>query len=153
MLIKVSLNMTILSEMGSRELIVEERIKILLTGEDKTQLWDLREILSLCEYDVEIASDGDGVIALSSQFEPDLIILNFDADHRKADGYYTCKMLRSLYICPIVAITENGDEAEKLKYMSWSLDRVIEKPNSAEMLLAEIHSSLRLWLVFKRSLE
>lgn len=130
---------------------MEERIKILLTGEDKNQLGDLREILSLRDYDVETADNGKGLIPLTTQFEPDLIILNFDDDLRRKDGYNTCMILRSVCICPIVAITEDGDEAVKLKYLSWSVDRVIEKPYSAEMLLAEIHSSLRLWLVFKGS--
>lgn len=119
--------------------------KLLLIGEDKGYLFPLGEKLTSNAYEVQIANEGKAAVDVFEEFKPDLILLDLDFNTILDEGFKTCMILRRITNCPMIVLSENHDELEKIKYLNLCADRYIEKPCDDQLLLAVIRSVIRLW--------
>ena len=119
--------------------------KLLLIGENEDYLYALSEKLTSQSYAVKVANDGRVAVAATEEINPDLIILDLDFTRAMDEGFKTCMILRAITDCPMIVLSENDDELEKIKYLNLCADRFIEKPCDDRLLFAIVRSVIRLW--------
>jgi two-component system OmpR family response regulator len=115
--------------------------KILVVDDDQ----DIRELLAQYltknSFDVITAEDG---IEMDSQLDismPDLIIL--DIMLPGDDGFTLCQRIRRTSNVPIIMLTANSDEMDRVLGLEIGADDYIAKPFSPRELLARIKALLR----------
>ena len=126
--------------------------QVLVVDDDQ----DIRELLAQYltknSFDVITAEDG---IKMDSQLEvhqPDLIIL--DIMLPGDDGFTLCQRIRQTSNVPIIMLTANSDEMDRVLGLELGADDYIAKPFSPRELLARIKALLRRsQLVVKQSIE
>jgi len=119
--------------------------KLLLISEDLDYLRTLEEALTSQTYAVKIANDGQEAVNVAAEYKPELILVDLDFKARD-EGFKTCMILRRITDSPMIVMSGNHDELEKIKYLNLCADRFIDKPCRPDILLSTIHSLLRLWL-------
>lgn len=115
--------------------------KVLVVDDDQ----DIRELLAQYlnknSFDVITAEDG---IEMDSQLgchQPDLIIL--DVMLPGDDGFTLCQRIRQTSDVPIIMLTANSDEMDRVLGLEIGADDYIAKPFSPRELLARIKALLR----------
>lgn len=115
--------------------------QVLVVDDDQ----DIRELLAQYltknSFDVITAEDG---IAMDSQLDihqPDLIIL--DIMLPGDDGFTLCQQIRKTSNVPIIMLTANSDEMDRVLGLEIGADDYIAKPFSPRELLARIKALLR----------
>ena len=117
--------------------------KKLLVIEDEKAIADLiiqRFKISL--YDVDVATDGRGALALLSANQYDLATVDIMLPH--VDGLTLCKKFRELSPQTFLILLSALDEEDtKLKGYAYGADDYIIKPFSTKELLAKVESHFR----------
>jgi len=115
--------------------------QVLVVDDDQ----DIRELLAQYltknSFDVITAEDG---IEMDKQLElhqPDLIIL--DVMMPGDDGFTLCQRIRKTSNVPIIMLTANSDEMDRVLGLEIGADDYIAKPFSPRELLARIKALLR----------
>lgn len=115
--------------------------KILIVEDDA----DIQELLENhlrgTGYSVFSASDGVEALALFSQHEFDLVLL--DIMLPKIDGYGVCELIRKQSQVPVVMLTALDSEADQIKGLDLQIDDYITKPFSMPILKRKIAAILR----------
>lgn len=118
--------------------------KILLV-EDNLMLQDiLSERLSIRDYDVIIASDGQSGVNQASQEQPDLIIM--DMSLPVIDGWEASRRLKqqsSTQHIPIIALTAHALSGDREKSLGAGCDEFETKPVNFSRLLTKIEALLQ----------
>jgi DNA-binding response OmpR family regulator len=92
-------------------------------------------------YEVEIAGDGPGGVALCDRFGPDLVVL--DLMLPGLDGIEVCKQIQRERPTPVLMLTARDSETDMLVGLAVGADDYMTKPFSARELVARVHALLR----------
>ncbi len=123
--------------MEGRELLK----RILAVDDDPTIRAMLRDYLSKQEYEVVAASEGRAMNRLLETDQFDLVIL--DVKMPGEDGFVLARELRSRSDLPIIMLTGQGDEVDRILGLELGADDYLTKPFSPRELLARIRAVLR----------
>jgi len=95
-------------------------------------------------YEVDVAQDGRGALAVVRDTPPDLIVL--DLMLPGMDGLVVCQTLRAnpaTAAIPIIMLTARGEEAERIAGLELGADDYVTKPFSPRELTARVSALLR----------
>lgn len=92
-------------------------------------------------YTVETATDGQMAIDLAAHWRPDVIVL--DVGLPKITGLDVCRTIRSWSNVPIIILSVQDSDAEKIALLDAGADDYLTKPFSVGELLARIRVALR----------
>ena len=118
--------------MNKRALIVEDDVNI-------AEL--LMLYLEKDGFDVSIAHDGGKGIAMFSELNPDLVLL--DVMMPVMDGIQVCREIRKSSSVPIIMLTAKGETSDKVTGLDSGADDYVTKPFEVKELLARIHAVMR----------
>lgn len=113
--------------------------KVLVIEDDQALSLTLRNVLSVHQYDVEVANTGAEGIQKAYEFSPDLILC--DINMRPIDGYQVYNILNDSSVTnkiPFIYISGKSDLEDIRLGMELGVDDYIVKPFSNEELLKSI---------------
>lgn len=116
------------------------RPKILIVDDETDVVELLRNYFELSGYDILCAYDGKMALEKISQ-KPDIILL--DINMPKLNGLEVCKKIREFVSCPILFLTANIEDIDKINGFSAGGDDYITKPFSLDELGARVSAHLR----------
>lgn len=114
--------------------------KIMIIDDEIDILHMLERYFRLNGYAVIIAEGAEEAMKKFAQ-QPDLILL--DINMPGMDGFSLCKNIRDHVTCPIVFLTANTNDKDKIKGFSVGGDDYIVKPFSVDELGARVSAHLR----------
>ena len=120
----------------------EKKILIIDDSQFMTNL--ISEILSAAGYDVITAADGYQGLEKVKTEKPDLVIL--DIVMPGINGFEVCKILRSddsNNLMPIIMLTAQENEDDKLTGLELGADDYITKPFNQRELVSRVRNTLR----------
>src|SRR5260221_6949513 len=97
--------------------------------------------LRKAHYEVQIASNGRQALQLVGELMPDLIVL--DLMLPEIDGLDVCREIRRTSKVPIIILTAEGEEIDRIVGLELGADDYICKPFSVREVLARIKVVLR----------
>jgi DNA-binding response OmpR family regulator len=116
--------------------------KLLIVEDDQAMAVALRDGFQYEGYQVTVARDGTSALALATEKQFDLIVL--DVMLPKMSGLDVCKQLRSTgNNVPIIMLTARGQEIDKVIGLKTGADDYVTKPFSFMELLARVEAVLR----------
>ena len=118
--------------------------KILIVEDEEALQTLLKYNLEKQGYETVSVMDGKDVIATALAEKPSLILLDWMLPN--VSGIDLCREIRKnfdLRKIPIIMLTARGDEADKVKGLSFGADDYMTKPFSVPELLARIAALLR----------
>jgi DNA-binding response OmpR family regulator len=92
-------------------------------------------------FDVEVAADGLGGVALCDRSRPDLVVL--DLMLPGLDGLEVCRRVQRDRPVPVLMLTARDDEADVLVGLGVGADDYMTKPFSPRELVARVRALLR----------
>jgi two-component system KDP operon response regulator KdpE len=120
------------SDAGPRVLIVDDEAGIRRF---------LRASLEAHGYSIHEASSGEEALQVVPAFRPDLVLL--DLGLPGVDGRQVTSCLREWTQTPIIILSVQGDESEKIASLDAGADDYLTKPFGKGELLARIRAALR----------
>ena len=113
----------------------------IMVVDDETEILDmLKRYFSLEGYHVITATGGKEALQKLAK-QPDLILL--DINMPNIDGLSLCKSIRDFVSCPILFLTANTEDSDKIKGFGVGGDDYIVKPFSIDELGARVSAHLR----------
>ena len=92
-------------------------------------------------YDALTAADGATGLRMAREKSPDIVVL--DVQLPEIGGLEICRLLRRESSVPIIMLTANGEEDDRVEGLDMGADDYVVKPFSMKELLARIRSALR----------
>jgi two-component system KDP operon response regulator KdpE len=114
---------------------------ILVVDDELSIIKLLRANLEDCGYRVLAAMDGAEAVHTFEKEQFDLVIL--DITMPKMDGFEVCRRLREWSQVPIIMLSAQADEADKVKCLNLGADDYLTKPFGLNELKARINAILR----------
>jgi diguanylate cyclase (GGDEF)-like protein len=117
--------------------------KILIIDDTEFMVKLTASVLKERGYEVVAAYDGIDGIRMVSEEKPDLVLL--DIVMPGIDGFEVCKILREdegNNLMPIIMLTAQGNEDDKLTGLELGADDYITKPFNPRELLSRVHNTL-----------
>jgi len=117
--------------------------KILIVDDTELIVRIITDILVPAGYDVISANTGEEGIEMVRREKPDLVLL--DIIMCGMDGLEVCKVLRadeSNNLMPIIILTAEDDEEQKLQGLELGADDYIKKPFNPRELVARVRNTL-----------
>lgn len=109
--------------------------------DDETEILNmLKRYFSLEGYHVITAAGGKEALQKLEK-QPDLILL--DINMPEIDGITLCRSIRDFVSCPILFLTANAEDSDKIKGFGVGGDDYIVKPFSIDELVARVSAHLR----------
>ena len=109
--------------------------------DDETEILNmLKRYFSLEGYHVITAAGGKEALQKLEK-QPDLILL--DINMPEIDGFTLCRSIRDFVSCPILFLTANAEDSDKIKGFGVGGDDYIVKPFSIDELGARVSAHLR----------
>ena len=123
--------------------IMDKEINRILIVEDEPSLvFTLEDTLQSEGYEVNIAENGQDAVAMVTNQEPDLMIL--DLMLPGMSGFDVCRNVRGQgYTFPVIMLTARDQEIDKVTGLNIGADDYITKPFGVKELLARINARLR----------
>lgn len=115
--------------------------KILVVEDDFDIQELLQNFLQEAGYEVTVSNDGVEAIAVFSDKQFDLILL--DIMLPKIDGFAVCELIRRQSQVPIIMLTALSGEEEQIRGLDLQVDDYITKPFSMPVLVRKIAAVLR----------
>lgn len=118
--------------------------KILIIDDTELMVRLITDILTDANYDVISASNGFEGIRKVTEEKPDLVIL--DIIMPGIDGFEVCKILRddeSNNLMPIIMLTAQDSEDDKLTGLELGADDYILKPFNRRELISRVNNTLK----------
>ena len=116
--------------------------RILIAEDEPGIAMALEDDLRLEGYDIEVVSDGPGVLKRVRDTPFDLVLLDIMLPGR--DGFEVCRELRRTGVrTPILMLTARAQEAEKVLGLEAGADDYVTKPFGIRELRARIAALLR----------
>lgn len=115
--------------------------QILIVDDDPEILNLLGQYLTRSGFNIVTAIEGQHMLRLIDSHEPDLIIL--DIMLPGDDGFTLCQKVRRTSNVPIIMLTANSDEMDRIVGLEIGADDYIAKPFNPRELLARIKALLR----------
>ena len=114
---------------------------ILIVDDEPGIVQVARDYLEHAGFDVLVASDGPGGLALARTRTPDLVVL--DLGLPRMDGLDVARALRRDSTVPIIMLTARSEESDKLVGLELGADDYLTKPFSPKELVARVRAVLR----------
>ncbi|KJZ18862.1 response regulator transcription factor [Loktanella sp. S4079] len=115
---------------------------MILVADDDTQIRDvLRIALGQAGYTVAEASDGRAALEAAQSLSPNLIVL--DIGMPEMDGLEVCRALRKSSDVPILFLTAQSDEVDRIVGLELGADDYVAKPFSPRELVARVKAILK----------
>ncbi|HVX38365.1 MAG TPA: response regulator transcription factor [Gemmatimonadaceae bacterium] len=116
--------------------------RILVVEDNRNLATGLRNNLEIEGYEVEVAHDGAGGLALARSSAPDLIVL--DLMLPGMDGYRVLRTLREDGMdTPVLILSARGEETDKVLGFHLGADDYVAKPFGLLELLARVDALMR----------
>ncbi len=118
--------------------------KILIVEDEAGLVTLLKYNLEKQGYDTAVVMDGKDVMTTALVEKPDLILLDWMLPG--VPGIDLCRDIRKTYelrSTPIIMLTARGEEADKVRGLSYGADDYMTKPFSVPELMARIAALLR----------
>ena len=118
--------------------------KILIVEDEAGLVTLLKYNLEKQGYETVTVMDGHEVLQTALTEKPDLILLDWMLPN--VPGIDLCREMRKTYDLrqtPIIMLTARGDEADKVKGLSFGADDYVTKPFSVPELMARVAALLR----------
>ena len=118
--------------------------KILIVEDEAGLITLLKYNLEKQGYETATVSDGKDVMMIALTEKPDLILLDWMLPN--VTGLDLCREMRKTFELrqtPVIMLTARGDEADKVKGLSFGADDYVTKPFSVPELMARISALLR----------
>lgn len=114
----------------------------ILVADDDAQIRDvLRIALTQAGLEVQEVADGRACLAVCARSMPDLIVL--DIGMPEMDGLEVCRQLRRDSNVPILFLTAQGDEIDRVVGLELGADDYVPKPFSPREVVARIRAILK----------
>ena len=117
------------------------KTRILVVDDELSIIKFLRANLVDKRYEVLVAMNGVEALETFEKELPDLMIL--DIMMPKMDGFEVCRRLREWSQIPVIMLSAQGDEGDKVKCLDLGADDYITKPFGASELIARVRAVLR----------
>ena len=114
---------------------------VLIVDDDRAMVGMVAALLGSEGYDLITAYDGETAIRRHAEERPDLVIL--DRRLPKMTGDEVCKRIRAIAPTPILMLTGEKGEDERVKLLDLGADDYLEKPFGRKELLARVRALLR----------
>lgn len=114
---------------------------ILVIEDEKPILRFLQSVLTLPNYEMRSAENGQLGLSMAASHRPDLVLL--DLGLPDMDGMEVLKRLREWSQTPVIIVTARGREQDKIKGLDAGADDYLTKPFSTGELLARIRVCMR----------
>jgi len=115
---------------------------MILVADDDGQIRDVVRIaLSQAGFNVAEAGDGRAALEMAQSLTPDLIVL--DIGMPEMDGLTVCRELRKSSNVPVLFLTAQGDEIDRVVGLELGADDYVAKPFSPRELVARIRAILK----------
>src|SRR5262249_52792674 len=114
---------------------------ILVADSDLRNLRMMQEVLPTRGYEVRTAPGGEAALIEVRRELPDLIILEMALP--EMSGLEVCRRVRELFSVPIIVISAEASESDKVAALDLGADDYITRPFGIEELLARIRAVLR----------
>jgi two-component system KDP operon response regulator KdpE len=115
--------------------------RILIVDDENGICKFLKAVLSVNNYDVLVAQTGAEACMMISSFTPDLVLL--DLGLPDMDGLRVIKTVREWTELPIIVVSAQTHERDKVAALDAGADDYVTKPFSSSELLARIRTSIR----------
>lgn len=115
--------------------------KILIVEDDFKIAQYLADYISKYEYDVVKVEQFEDVMMVFNEVKPDLVLL--DVNLPSYDGYYWCRQIRKMSICPVIFISARTSEMDQVMALENGGDDFITKPFHPDVVMAKIRSQMR----------
>ena len=113
-----------------------------LLVEDDAEIGDLiSRYLKANQFDVVVVKDGAAMDVALAERDFDLLILDLNLPGE--DGLSICRRLRAERDLPIIIVTAQGEDVDKIVGLEMGADDYVAKPFNPRELLARIRSVLR----------
>jgi DNA-binding response OmpR family regulator len=131
-----------LIHLGEEEYMMPKKQSTILTADDDLQFLELITLnLELEGYKVLRASDGKQALELIERHRPDLALL--DVNMPRMSGLAVCHHVRTFSTLPIIMITVQGQDQDKIRGFDLGADDYLVKPFSVGELLMRVRAVLR----------
>ncbi len=117
------------------------REKILLIEDDVEFINLTRTWLHNAGYEVFTAVDGAEGMRRVYTSRPDIVVL--DANIPKMDGWEVCRRIREMSDIPVLMVTVNSQNSDRLKGFNMGADDYLTKPVDFRELIARVQAILR----------
>ena len=118
-----------------------DRKRILAIDDDVHVLEVVRRYFSAKGYEVRTSDDGREAVALATQSHYDVVLL--DLNMPGMDGFAVCREIRQRSDVPIIFLTAEAEETEKVIGLELGADDYVTKPFSTRELEARVKAVLR----------
>lgn len=115
--------------------------KILLVEDDSKIREIIKDYLEMEGFFILEANNGENVLTLIREKQPDLIILDIMLPH--TDGWTICRHIRSFSNIPIIMLTARSHEEDRLLGFELGADDYVTKPFSPRELVARVKALLK----------
>ena len=113
-----------------------------MVADDDARIRDvLRVALTQAGFDVDEVADGREALKVAMYSRPDLVVL--DIGMPEMDGLEVCRELRKTSQIPILFLTAQGDEIDRVVGLELGADDYVSKPFSPREVIARIRSILK----------
>lgn len=115
--------------------------KIMIIEDDPKIAAYLSSYISKYNYQVIAIEKFDDIIDSFQTHKPDLVLLDINLPYY--DGFYWCRQIRNVSICPVIFISARTGEMDQVMAIENGGDDYITKPFSPDIVMAKIRSQLR----------
>jgi DNA-binding response OmpR family regulator len=114
---------------------------VLIVDDDRALVGMVASLLGAEGYDLLTAYDGETALRRHAEDLPDLVIL--DRRLPKMSGDEICRRIRAAAATPILMLTGEKGEDERVRLLDLGADDYLEKPFGRKELLARVRALLR----------
>ena len=115
---------------------------MILIADDDAQIRDVVRIaLTQAGFTVSEAGDGRAALEMAQSLSPDLIVL--DIGMPEMDGLAVCRELRKTSDVPVLFLTAQGDDIDRVVGLEMGADDYVPKPFSPRELVARVRAILK----------
>jgi two-component system, OmpR family, response regulator ResD len=115
--------------------------KVLVVDDEPIVREVLGRYLAKDGFEVELAEDGEGAIAVFASTQPDLVLL--DLMLPKLDGFQVFERIRALSDTPVIMLTAKTAEHDRIAGLERGADDYVSKPFSPGEVVARVKAVLR----------
>ena len=116
-------------------------MKILVVDDEELIRGVIKEYLTLENFIVDEAQDGNEAVEKVKENDYNLIIM--DIMMPKKDGYQACKEIKQIKDIPFIMLSARGEEYDKLLGFDLGIDDYVTKPFSPKELVARVKAVIK----------
>lgn len=116
-------------------------LKILVVDDEDLIRNVIKEYLTMDDYTVDEAGNGEEAIEKAKNNDYNLIIM--DIMMPKMDGYQACKEIKKIKDVPFIMLSARSEEYDKLIGFDLGIDDYVTKPFSPKELVARVKAILK----------